>query len=112
MITRAEILTDPSKVEAAWSKQYDRLAQIFADIVGKKNRRLAEIGCGSGQLSIPLAKRAANVQFVLVDRFANTRTGAYSKNYRGLVYESEENEAEETNSNSGLRLPEMDYSTR
>jgi len=82
---RAEILTDPSEVEAAWSKQYDRLAGIFADIVGKKNRRIAEIGCGGGQLTIPLAKRAANVQFVLVDRFADTRTGSYSKNYKALV---------------------------
>lgn len=82
---RAEILTDSSKVEGAWSRQYDRLAGIFADIVGKKNRRIAEIGCGRGQLTIPLAKRAANVQFVLVDRFADTRTGSYSKSYKALV---------------------------
>jgi cyclopropane fatty-acyl-phospholipid synthase-like methyltransferase len=82
---RAEILTDPSEVEAAWSKQYDRLAGIFADIVGKKNRRIAEIGCGGGQLTISLAKRAASAQFVLVDRFADTRTGSYSKNYKALV---------------------------
>ena len=82
---RAEILTDPSEVEAAWSEQYDRLAGIFADIVGKKNRRIAEIGCGGGQLTIPLAKRTATVQFVLVDRFADTRTGSYSKNYKALV---------------------------
>jgi len=85
MITRTEILIDSSKVEAAWSKQYDRLAQIFAGIVGKKNRRIAEIGCGRGQITIPLAKRAANSRFVLVDRFANTGTGSYSKNYKVLL---------------------------
>jgi tRNA G46 methylase TrmB len=76
---RAEILTDPSEVEAAWSKQYDRVSGIF------ENRRIAEIGCGRGQLTIPLAKRAANVQFVLVDRFADTRTGSYSKNFKALL---------------------------
>jgi SAM-dependent methyltransferase/predicted nucleotidyltransferase len=85
LIMRAEILTNPSEVETAWYKQYDRLAEIFADLIGRKNRKIAEIGCGSGQLTIPLIKRAANRQFVLVDRFADTRTGSYSKNFKALV---------------------------
>lgn len=82
---RPEILIDPSEIEVAWSKQYDRLGRIFANVIGKKSKRIAEVGCGDGQLTIPLAKHAASAQFVLVDRFADTRTGSYSKNYKALV---------------------------
>ena len=85
ILTASETITKPSDLGPAWSKQYDRLARIFAKALGKKNRRVAEIGCGRGQLTIPLAKRAANVQFVLVDRFADTKTGSYSKSYKLLV---------------------------
>ena len=84
-LAEQETVTKPSDLEAAWSKQYDRLARIFAKTLGKKNRRVAEIGCGRGQLTIPLAKQAANVQLVLVDRFADTKTGSYSKSYKLLV---------------------------
>jgi cyclopropane fatty-acyl-phospholipid synthase-like methyltransferase len=79
---RRQILTDPSELVGAWSKQYEKLAQIFANILGKKNRKIAEIGCGSGALTIPLAKHAANAQFILVDRFIGS---AYSRNYATLV---------------------------
>ena len=82
---RTEILTKHSEVEAAWSKQYEKLAQIFVDILGKKDRLIAEIGCGSGQLTIPLAKHATSAQFVLVDRFANMIHDSYSHNYKALV---------------------------
>ena len=81
---RTVTLTKPSEFAAAWSEQYDRLAWTFADMLGKKVRVTAEIGCGDGQLTIPLAKRASNLQFVLVDRFANTVHGSYSRNYRSL----------------------------
>jgi 2-polyprenyl-3-methyl-5-hydroxy-6-metoxy-1,4-benzoquinol methylase len=82
MIMRRQILTDPSEVAAAWSTQYEKLAQTFANILGKKNRKIAEIGCGSGTLTIPLAKHAANAQFVLVDRFVGS---VYSQNYGALL---------------------------
>ena len=80
MIT-AEVVTDPSGLEVVWSKQYEKLAHVFADVLGK-GQRVAEIGCGRGQLTIPLARRAKNLQFVLVDRFVGTN---YSKNYKALV---------------------------
>jgi cyclopropane fatty-acyl-phospholipid synthase-like methyltransferase len=73
-------------MEAAWSKQYDRLARIFAKALGKGTQEIAEIGCGSGQLTIPLAKQASNLRFVLIDTFANTGTGSYSnRRYQALV---------------------------
>jgi ubiquinone/menaquinone biosynthesis C-methylase UbiE len=77
-----EILTEPSELAAAWSKQYEKLAQIFVNTLGKKNWKIAEIGCGSGQLTIPLAKHAVNAQFVLVDRFVGS---VYSQNYKALL---------------------------
>lgn len=79
---RTETLTKPSDVEAAWSKQYDRLARIFARALGRETREIAEIGCGSGQLTIRLAKQASNLRFVLVDTFANPRTSSYSNRRR------------------------------
>jgi len=78
---KREIVADPSELAAAWSRQYERLAQTFADVLGKKNRKIAEIGCGSGQLTIPLAKHAAKAQFALVDRYGGS---AYSQNYEAL----------------------------
>jgi cyclopropane fatty-acyl-phospholipid synthase-like methyltransferase len=77
----AEVVTDPSDLEVVWSKQYEKLAHVFADLLGR-GRKVAEIGCGRGQLTIPLARRAKNLQLVLVDRFVGTN---YSKNYKALV---------------------------
>jgi cyclopropane fatty-acyl-phospholipid synthase-like methyltransferase len=83
---RSEPITKPSDVEAAWSNQYDRLARIFAKALGKGTRQIAEIGCGSGQLAVPLTKQARNLRFVLVDTFASPRTGSYSnKRYEALT---------------------------
>jgi tRNA G46 methylase TrmB len=79
-----EILTKSSELEQAWAKQYERLARVFADMLGKKVRVIAEIGCGSGVLTIPLAKHSSGLQFVLVDRFEDTKHGSYSHNYKAL----------------------------
>lgn len=76
-----EVVTDSSDLEVVWSKQYEKLAHVFADVLGK-GQRVAEIGCGRGQITIPLARRAKNLQFVLVDRFVGTN---YPKNYKALV---------------------------
>jgi ubiquinone/menaquinone biosynthesis C-methylase UbiE len=85
ILTRSETITEPSDVETAWSKQYDRLARIFAKALGRKTQGIAEIGCGSGQLTIRLAKQAPNLRFVLVDTFANPRTSSYSNRRRQML---------------------------
>jgi len=83
---RTEIITKPSELRAVWSRQYERLARIFAEVIGKESRELVEIGCGSGQLTVPLMKQTPDSRFVLVDTFANSRTGFYSKKrYEALV---------------------------
>ena len=77
-----EIVRRPSDLEAVWSKQYLNLAHVFASLLGTRRHRVAEIGCGRGQLTIPLARRARNLRFVLVDRFVGTN---YSKNSKAIV---------------------------
>jgi len=84
ILMESEILTKSSEFARAWSRQYERLARIFAATLGNGVRVTAEIGCGDGQLTIPLAKHASNLQFVLVDRFVDTVHGSYSHNYEAL----------------------------
>lgn len=82
---RTQVVTAPSILDAAWSNQYERIAQIFASALREKSQEIVEIGCGSGQLTIPLAQCAPKLQFVLVDIFAGPR-GSYSKRrYRSLL---------------------------
>ena len=82
---KTHILTRPFEVEAGWNSQYDKLATKFAERLGNKSREIAEVGCGSGRLTVRLMKLLGNSQFVLVDRFADTRTGSYSQSYEVLV---------------------------
>jgi cyclopropane fatty-acyl-phospholipid synthase-like methyltransferase len=51
-------------------------------LLGRKDQRIVEIGCGRGQLTVPLAERARNLRFVLVDRFVGTN---YHTNYKALL---------------------------
>lgn len=76
-----EVVTDPTDLEDAWAKQYVNVAHVFARVLGRKRQKIAEIGCGRGQLTISLAKCARNFRFVLVDRFVGVN---YSKNYTVL----------------------------
>jgi cyclopropane fatty-acyl-phospholipid synthase-like methyltransferase len=67
-----QILTRPFEVEKARHSQYQHLATSFARRLGDNSRRIAEVGCGGGRLTIPLMKRLGNCEFVLVDKFADT----------------------------------------
>jgi len=81
---KTKILTQPTQVEAAWKNQYRILATEFATRLGNRSGKIAEIGCGTGRLTVPIMKLLGKSQFVLVDRFAVTRTGSYSKSYQIL----------------------------
>jgi cyclopropane fatty-acyl-phospholipid synthase-like methyltransferase len=78
----ARVVTDPSVLEVVWSKQYEKLARVFAGVLGRKRQRVVEIGCGRGQLTIPLGRRSRKLRFVLIDKFVGTN---YSKNRKALV---------------------------
>jgi cyclopropane fatty-acyl-phospholipid synthase-like methyltransferase len=72
------------ELEAAWNSQYGRVASRFAKKFGNNSGRIAEVGCGTGRLTVQLMKLLGDSQFVLVDRFADTRTGSYSHSYEVL----------------------------
>ncbi len=69
-----QVVDDPRKVEDAYAHQYENLAIEISNLVPAMNGILAEIGCGKGQLTIPLAKLLPHRRFNVVDTF----TGAYS----------------------------------
>lgn len=69
-----QVVVDPRKVEDAYAQQYENLANEVANLVPKREGILAEIGCGKGQLTIPLARLLTRHRFNVVDTF----TGAYS----------------------------------
>src|SRR2546425_6663731 len=69
-----QVVDDPKKVEDAYARQYENLASKIANLVPTRRGVLAEIGCGEGQLTIPLAKLLPRHRFSVVDAF----TGAYS----------------------------------
>ncbi len=77
-----EVLDNPAELDGAMSRQYERVAEVYWTLLGKKRRSIAEIGCGRGQLTIPLAKIAPNLRLILVDRFTGL---GYSGSYDTLV---------------------------
>jgi SAM-dependent methyltransferase len=75
-----EAIDDPREVEQAFTRQYEKLAREFSHLIQSKRGILAEIGCGRGQLTIPLAKLLPDTRFRVVDTF----TGAYMGTLRKL----------------------------
>ena len=73
-IDMVQVVDDPKKVEDAYARQYENLASEIANLVPTRDGILAEVGCGEGQLTIPLAKLLPRHRFNVVDAF----TGAYS----------------------------------
>lgn len=71
-------ISNPDLLDATWNEQYTRVAQQFSRKLSRKNGLLVEIGCGRGQLTIPLWQKVRRLQIIAVDRFA----GPYSGNQR------------------------------
>jgi len=63
-------VSNPKKLDAAWSMQYERLAEQFAALLPEGDGPIVEIGCGGGQLTIPLAKLIGDRGLIGVDRYA------------------------------------------
>jgi cyclopropane fatty-acyl-phospholipid synthase-like methyltransferase len=79
-----QIVDDPKKVESAYAGQYDRLARTVANLIPSKRGTLAEIGCGEGQLTIPLAKLLPRHQFNVIDTFTGAYSGTFTQLKRAL----------------------------
>jgi len=76
----ANVVSNPAYLESAWLALYQRLAELFAGLLRSNTGHLVEIGCGRGQLTIPLSRLVANSPITIVDKFA----GPYSKDYESL----------------------------
>ena len=68
-------VSDPEELDKAWRQQYENLAREFAKLIGKR-RTIIEIGCGRGQLTIPLAKLVRG-RLLTVDSFDWPYSAAY-----------------------------------
>src|SRR3989442_13694728 len=79
-----QIVDDPRKVENAYAHQYENLAREIANLVPTRNGVLAEIGCGRGQLTIPLAKLLPRHRFNVVDMFSGAYSGTLSQLNKAL----------------------------
>ncbi len=72
-------ISNPEDLEFAWDQQYARLAERFSRMLSKQRGVLVEIGCGKGQLTIPLAEKLPRCQIIGVDRFRGTYSQAQTE---------------------------------
>jgi len=79
-VQNTNVISHPKYLESAWLALYDKLAKSFADLLRFNTGHLVEIGCGRGQLTIPLSRLVANSPITVVDKFA----GPYSKDLKLL----------------------------
>ncbi|TMI32323.1 hypothetical protein E6H29_02415 [Candidatus Bathyarchaeota archaeon] len=68
-------VSEPKELAIVWRQQYENLAREFARLLGKGGT-VVEIGCGRGQLTIPLAKLVKS-RLLTVDSFARPYSPAY-----------------------------------
>lgn len=64
-----ERISDPVLLGKVWSARYESLARVFAEIIGPEASEVVELGCGRGQLTIPLARLIPSSRIVAVDGF-------------------------------------------
>ncbi len=74
------IVTKPRELRRAWRQQYGTLANQVFSLLPPGRGKLVEVGCGSGQLTIPLAKLAQNWRITCIDNFQ----GPYARDYKRI----------------------------
>src|SRR5437016_10044332 len=79
------VVDNPKKVEDAYARQYENLASEIANLVLTRRGILAEIGCGEGRLTIPLAKLLPRHRFNVVDTFTGAYSGALGRLNQALL---------------------------
>ena len=66
------LVRDPSVIARVWELEYSRLARRIASVLPPETTALVEVGCGSGQLTVPLARLLPDAQFDVIDKFEGT----------------------------------------
>jgi 16S rRNA A1518/A1519 N6-dimethyltransferase RsmA/KsgA/DIM1 with predicted DNA glycosylase/AP lyase activity len=74
------VISDFVDFEPAWKEQYAKVAKLIARKLSRAGGYIVEVGCGKGQLTVPLAELVKNYHFVAVDNFA----GPYLNDARPL----------------------------
>ena len=74
-------ISAPRLLDEAWSLQYEGLATQFAALLPPGEGPIVEIGCGSGHLTIPLARLISGRSLIGVDRYA----GPYANDRETLM---------------------------
>ena len=74
------VLSDSADLDRAWASEYARLARAITAVLPSRVSALVEVGCGRGQLTIPLARLLPNAEIDVIDRFE----GPYSSDPRRL----------------------------
>lgn len=80
-------ISDPRDLRKAWEGEYARLARRLSKLLPSEPVSLVEIGCGRGELTIPLTIRAPAMRVLAIDRFA----APYSSDRERLVRALERN---------------------
>ena len=75
------VIRDLLDIDRAWTTEYARLARAIKAVLPLKVGALVEVGCGSGQLTIPLARLVPEAQIDVIDRFE----GPYSSDRSELL---------------------------
>ncbi len=75
------IISDPVNLEDAWNHEYTVLPRRIAKLIPPRRGVLVEVGCGKGQLTLPLAKLSPNLRIIALDNFM----GPYSKDHSQIT---------------------------
>ena len=75
------VISRPDRLEGAWDRLHDRLVDWIAASIPIAPEAILEVGCGRGQMTIPLAHRFPGATITAVDRFR----GPYWKDRAALT---------------------------
>jgi len=75
------LASSSTQLKTAWSRQYARLAEEFASLLPPGGGVVVEMGCGRGQLTVPLLELASRYRFVAVDSYG----GPYAEDRKALA---------------------------
>jgi hypothetical protein len=63
-------VSDARKLGSAWKREYREVVRRAVRRLPPRPQALIELGCGRGQLTVPLARAVPGADLLLADRFA------------------------------------------
>ncbi len=62
-------VSDPRALPAAWDREHRRIVRQIAGLLPGRPRSLIELGCGRGELTVPLARAFPDARLLAIDGF-------------------------------------------